>query len=161
VVLRRSALAALFALLTIASSLCVEAAPSRRVDVHLYVAGTSGGAPLAAWHHSIGITDVWPSYPKGAFPVDAGPDLQGVCAVAEIRAAGTLDGYRKNHIRYWFFEQPVPDHFYGQSKRADDPKASIWDSSPETDALWAGGLQQDQGHILGGTGGGLCGNSLR
>ena len=121
---------------TAALQTCVDATPSRRVEVHLYGCDTDKGAPLALWYRSVGITDVWLAYPKGAFPVDAGPESQGIYSLDELKAAGTLGAYRKNHIRYWWFERPVPDFFYERSKRPDFPQSHLWDSSTETDVLW-------------------------
>lgn len=113
-----------------------DAASPRRVEVHLFGGDMSKGAPLAPWYRSIGITDVW-LYPfKGAFPQDQRPEHQQT--VAQVEAAGTLDSYRKRQIRYWWFERPVPDFFYHVAKRADAPKSHLWDSSPESDALWSG-----------------------
>jgi hypothetical protein len=113
-----------------------DAAPPRRVDVHLYGGDTSPGAPLASWYRSVGITDVW-LYPlKGAFPQDQRPETQQTAR--ELEANETLASYRKNHIRYWWFERPVPDFFYHVAKRADAPGSNLWDSSSKTASLWAG-----------------------
>lgn len=137
VILGKLAILGLLAVLAVASPSCVSTAPSRRVEVHLYGGSWDKGALLLApWYRSVGITDVWLPYPKGAFPVDAGPELQGVYSLDEIKAIGTLDAYRKNHIRYWWFERPVPDYFYEKSKRPDFPKSHLWDSNTDTDALW-------------------------
>jgi hypothetical protein len=112
-----------------------EAASPRAVDVHLFGGDVSKGAPLAAWYRSIGITDVWLYPVQGAFPQDQRPETQQ--SVHELQAAGTLDAYRKHHIRYWWFERPVPDYFYVIAKPTAAPKSHLWDSSPETDARWA------------------------
>jgi hypothetical protein len=104
--------------------------------VHLFC-GEAGepGAPLAAWYHEIGITDVW-IYPlKGAFPQDQLPESQRT--VADMEQAGTLDAYRKHSVRYWWFERPVPDYAYETRKSAEAPARNIWDSTPETEAFWA------------------------
>jgi hypothetical protein len=108
----------------------------RRIDIHLYGGDTTAGAPLAPWYHSIGITDVWLAYPKGAFPQDAGPELQGLHSVGELQTARILDHYRRNGIRYWWFERPVPDYFYVRSRSPDFPKSHLWDSSAPTDMAW-------------------------
>jgi len=112
-----------------------NASPSRRIPVHLFGGDLREGAPLAPWYHKIGITDAWVYPLKGAFPQDQRPEAQRT--VAELSAAGTLDAYRKNGVRYWWFERPVPDFFYETSKRPDFPKTHLWDDSPETDALWS------------------------
>jgi len=110
-------------------------ATSRRVEVHLYGGDLRDGAPLASWYRDIGLTDVW-LYPlKGAFPQDQRPETQKTAQ--ELEEAGTLDAYRQNHLRTWWFERPVPDFFYETSKRADFPQSHLWDDSPETEALWA------------------------
>ena len=87
-----------------------NASPSRRIPVHLFGGDLREGAPLAPWYHKIGITDAWVYPLKGAFPQDQRPEAQRT--VAELSAAGTLDAYRKNGVRYWWFERPVPDFFY-------------------------------------------------
>jgi hypothetical protein len=125
-------------LLAMAAATGISAAegPSpRSVDVHLFGGDVSKGAPLASWYRSIGITDVWLYTLHGAFPQDQRPESQQ--SVADLEAAGTLDAYRKNHIRYWWFERPVPDYFYATSKRTEPPKLNLWDSSDETNARWA------------------------
>jgi len=125
--------------LMVAVSVSISAAAtSRRVEVHLYGGDTANGAPLAAWYRSIGITDVWLPYGKGAFPQDTANDgyLPTAQTPEDMEAAGTLASYRKNHIRYCWFERPVPDFLYIISKRADFPKTNLWDSTAETDAVW-------------------------
>jgi hypothetical protein len=112
-----------------------DAVPARRVEVHLFGGDVSKGAPLTTWYRSIGITDAWLYPVKGAFPQDQRPESQQT--IAELESAGTLDAYRKNHIRYWWFERPVPDFFYHTAKRSDAPKSHLWDSSRESDAQWA------------------------
>lgn len=113
----------------------LPASPARRVEVHLYGGDLCDGAPLASWYREIGLTDVW-LYPlKGAFPQDQRPETQKTAQ--DLEEAGTLDAYRRNHLRYWWFERPVPDFFYETSKRADFPQSHLWDDSPETAALWA------------------------
>ncbi len=110
-------------------------AAQRRVDVHLFGGDLTPGAPLASWYHSIGITDVW-LYPlRGAFPQDQHPDSQQTAE--QLGRDGTLNNYRTNAVRYWWFERPVPDYFYATTKRADAPQANLWDSSRDTDQLWA------------------------
>jgi hypothetical protein len=122
--------------LTMALVSRAAAASPRRVEIHLYGGDLSKGAPLASWYRSVGITDVW-LYPlKGAFPQDQRPESQQ--AASELEAAGTLVAYRRNHIRSWWLERPAPDVLYQVAKRTDAPKSNLWDSSPETDALWAG-----------------------
>jgi len=108
--------------------------PQRRVEVHLYGGDLEPGTPLAAWYRQIGITDVW-LYPfRGAFPQDQRPETQKT--VEDVEKSGTLKAYRDHHIRYWWFERPVPDYFYEISKRADYPQSHLWDSTPETESLW-------------------------
>ncbi len=125
----------MLAIVTISNS---AIAASRRVEVHLYGGDTAKGAPLAAWYRSIGITDVWLPYGKGAFPQDTANDgyLPTAQTPEDMEAVGTLASYRKNHVRYWWFERPVPDFLYAISKRADFPKTHLWDSTAETDAVW-------------------------
>lgn len=123
------------AMLAVAVSVCVSAEPQQRVEVHLYGGDTRKEAPLASWYRSIGITDVWLYPVKGAFPQDQVSESQQ--SVSDLEAAGTLDRYRKNHIRYWWFERPVPDLFYVTSKGTDFPQSNLWDSSVESDALWS------------------------
>jgi hypothetical protein len=134
--MKKYMLSVLVALLAVAwASGGVAAESPRRVAVHLFGGDVSPGAPLAPWYRSIGITDVW-LYPlKGAFPQDQRPETQQ--STDDLVAAGTLDSYRQNHIRYWWFERPVPDYFYARAKRADAPKSNLWDSSAETNTLWA------------------------
>ena len=106
----------------------------RRIDVHLFGGDLTPGAPLASWYHEIGITDVW-LYPlKGAFPQDQRPEDQKT--VEDLVREKTLKHYRDNHIRYWWFERPVPDFFYLTGKGKGGPGSHIWDDSPETDVLW-------------------------
>ena len=106
----------------------------RRVDVHLYGGDITAGAPLASWYHEIGITDVW-LYPlRGAFPQDQRPDSQKTAE--DLVRAKTLENYRKNAIRYWWFERPVPDFLYLVGKQKDLPKSHVWDDDPKTDARW-------------------------
>jgi hypothetical protein len=113
----------------------MASAPSRRVEVHLFGGDLSDGAPLAPWYREIGITDVW-LYPlKGAFPQDQRPETQRTAE--ELRAAGVLGAYRRNKLRYWWFERPVPDVLYERCKRPESPAANLWDGSPETEAVWA------------------------
>lgn len=118
----------------------VSAPTSRRVEVHLYGADMRVGAPLARWYHEIGITDVWLAYAKGAFPQDTANNgyAPDALPVETLAANGTLAAYRENQIRYWWFERPVPDFLYQISKRPDFPKSNLWDTSAETDAVWAG-----------------------
>jgi hypothetical protein len=117
--------------------------PRRRVDVHLYGADGSPGAPHAAWYRDIGITDVWIYPVAGAFPQDQLPETQK--APADLVREGTLAAYERHGIRSWWFERPVPDFLYRVGRQPApgvDPAAPltrhIWDSSPETDALWQG-----------------------
>lgn len=133
-------LVVLLALLALASAPYAGAARSRRVEVHLYCGDTVNGAPLASWYRSIGITDVWLAYGKGAFPQDTANDgfLPTAQTPEDMQTVGTLGSYRKNHIRYWWFERPVPDFLYAISKRIDYPKTHLWDSTAETDAVWDG-----------------------
>ena len=133
--LKAWAFSAWLALLAWAGLPSAEAASPRAVEVHLYGGDVSKGAPLASWYRSIGITDVW-LYPlQGAFPQDQRPETQQ--SVGDLETGGTLDSYRKNRIRYWWFERPVPDYFYVTTKRADSPKSNLWDSREETNAHWA------------------------
>ena len=108
--------------------------PSRRVEVHLYGGDVRDGAPLARWYREIGITDVWVYPLKGAFPQDQRPESQKT--VEQLEASHTLAAYRQQDIRFWWFERPVPDVLYMRAKRRDFPKSHLWDSSPESDALW-------------------------
>jgi len=104
----------------------------RRVDVHLFGGDIAPRAPLAAWYHRIGITDVW-LYPlQGAFPQDQRPETQK--SAGDLVREGTLDAYRKNAIRFWWFERPVPDFFYLTRKQKE---GHLWDSRRETDEQWA------------------------
>jgi hypothetical protein len=122
--------------MSVAVAACVPAYASPRVEVHLFGGDTRDSAPLAAWYRQIGITDVW-LYPfDGAFPQDQRPEDQRT--PEQVRTAGVLRAYRRNHLRYWWFERPVPDVLYERSKRADFPTSHLWDGSPETDAVWAG-----------------------
>jgi hypothetical protein len=106
----------------------------RRVEVHLYGGDTRNGAPMAAWYHSIGITDVW-LYPfRGAFPQDTAAEDQR--SVADVEQGGTLEEYRRQNIRYWWFERPVPDFFYVKHKTSAFPQAHLWDSSDLSNRLW-------------------------
>ncbi len=115
---------------------CLDAGAGRRTEVHLFGGDISDGAPLASSYRTIGITDVW-LYPiKGAFPQDQAPESQQ--RIDALKQAGTLDAYKKESIRYWCFERPVPDFAYETEKRADKPGLHLWDSSPETDAFWKG-----------------------
>ena len=122
-------------LLTFVATVCVGAEPRQRVEVHLYGGDVRDGAPLAAWYRSIGVTDVWLYPVKGAFPQDQDPKSQR--SASDLAAAGTLDSYRKNNIRYWWFERPVPDFAYMKRKKGDSPRSNLWDSSAETDAIWS------------------------
>ena len=113
-----------------------EAGGARRLEVHLYGGDLRAGAPLAAWYGEIGITDVW-LYPfKGAFPQDQKPETQRT--VAQVEADGTLAAYRKQGIRTWWFERPVPDFLYATTKPKSFPTSHLWDSSAASDALWQG-----------------------
>ncbi len=103
---------------------------ARRVQVHLYGGDMRPGAPLAAWYRSLGITDVW-LYPfQGAFPQDQLPEHQ--CSVE--KAAALVAAYRAQGVRCWWMERPVPDVLYQQAKTEG---RHLWDSSPQTDQLWA------------------------
>jgi hypothetical protein len=113
----------------------VEAAPPRSVEVHLFGGDISKGAPLAPWYRSIGITDVWLYTLQGAFPQDQRPETQQ--SVGDLETTRTLDAYRNERIRYWWFERPVPDYFYAITKRPETPKSNLWDSTDETNARWA------------------------
>jgi len=109
-------------------------APPRRVEVHLFGADLRAGAPLAGWYRDIGITDVWLYTLKGAFPQDQRPETQQT--VQDLEQAGTLDAYRGNALRCWWFERPVPDYAYEITKHPDAPERRLWDNAPETDAFW-------------------------
>lgn len=106
----------------------------RRVDVHLYGGDLAEGAPLASWYRRIGITDVWVYPLRGAFPQDQRPETQKT--VEDLIRSKTLENYRDNSIRYWWFERPVPDFLYLLGRHKSSPKSHIWDDSPKTDALW-------------------------
>ncbi|MCX5757750.1 MAG: hypothetical protein NTU83_04450, partial [Candidatus Hydrogenedentes bacterium] len=112
----------------------LEAIEGGRTDVHLFGGDVSDGAPLVSWYHEIGVTDVWLYPVKGVFPQDQAPETQR--RVDELVRAGTLDAYRKQAIRYWWFERPVPDYAYETQKRADRPAVHLWDNSPETETFW-------------------------
>ena len=126
---------AIAVLLAVTVSVCISAEPQRRVEVHLYGGDLRQGAPLASWYRSIGITDVWLYPVKGSFPQDQDPKSQQ--SPRDLDASGTLGNYRENHIRYWWFERPVPDFFYLKSKGSDFPRTNLWDSSVESDVLWS------------------------
>ncbi|MBI2299932.1 MAG: hypothetical protein HYU66_13490 [Armatimonadetes bacterium] len=120
-------------LLIAASSLLAPA--HRRVEVHLFGGDLTAGAALADWYHRIGITDVW-LYPlQGAFPQDQRPETQK--SAADITNEGTLAAYQQHRIRCWWFERPVPDILYEHARQPGRPEVHLWDSSPETEALWA------------------------
>lgn len=111
------------------------AQPDRHIQVHLFGGDLAPGAPLAPWYHEIGITDVW-LYPlSGAFPQDQKPETQKT--VRALKDEGILRAYRKQKLRFWWFERPVPDFFYATAQTAEDPKADLWDARPETDERWA------------------------
>ena len=118
----------------------VVAVTPRRVEVHLYGGDTTRDAPLAPWYRSLGITDVWLAYGKGAFPQDTANDgyLPSALTAEDMEAAGILASYRNHHIRYWWFERPVPDFLYVISKRPNNPNSHLWDSTAQTDAVWDG-----------------------
>jgi len=102
--------------------------------VHLYGGDIRKGAPRAHWYRSIGITDVW-LYPfRSAFPQDQSPEDQQT--VSDVEQAGTLAEYRRQNIRYWWFERPVPDFLYATSKTGDFPQVHLWDSSKHSDQVW-------------------------
>jgi hypothetical protein len=125
----------LYAIGCSAHALGDETSTTRRVEVHLFGGDMSPGAKLAAWYHSIGITDVW-LYPlKGAFPQDQRPESQQ--SASDLENNGALATYQKEHIRYWWFERPVPDFFYITAKHDEAPPTNLWDSSPASNALWA------------------------
>ncbi len=113
-----------------------DAVPSRRTEVHLFGGDVNAGAPLASWYHGIGITDVWLYPMKGAFPQDQRPETQQ--SAEQLGKAGVLEAYRKNAIRYWWFERPVPDYAYETQKRPDAPGVNLWDNSEPTRVFWAG-----------------------
>lgn len=111
--------------------------PDRRTEVHLYGgAVTKDQMPLVEWYHAIGITDAWLYPVKGAFPQDQRPETQQT--IAQFQADKILETYRNNHVRYWWFERPVPDFAYATFKRADTPDAHLWDTRPESDSFWSG-----------------------
>jgi hypothetical protein len=113
------------------AGLTASAHASRRVDVHLFGADTSPGAPLAPWYREIGITDVWLYTLQGAFPQDQPPETQ--LSVEDLQATGVLDAYRARGIRVWWFERPVPDVLYAQAKQ---PGSHLWDDSAAPDGAW-------------------------
>lgn len=100
------------------------------VDIHLFGADMTAGAPLAAWYHGLGLNDLW-LYPcAGAFPQDQRPEDQRTPEqAAELAAA-----YRQHGLRCWWMERPVPDVFYAQAKGEG---RHLWDGSAETDRRWA------------------------
>ena len=107
----------------------------RRPEVHLFGGDMSDGAPLAPWYREIGLTDVW-IYPlKGAFPQDQRPESQKT--VDQLEAGQTLAAYRRENIRFWWFERPVPDVLYARAAQGDPHTSHLWDNSPATEALWA------------------------
>lgn len=108
----------------------------RRVDVHLYGGDIAVGAPLAPWYREIGITDVWLYPVKGAFPQDQRPETQK--SAADLESDGVLGAYRKNAVRYWWFERPVPDYAYETNQGTEEHKVHLWDDSEVTQAFWAG-----------------------
>jgi hypothetical protein len=113
--------------------ICVASAgdASRRVEVHLFGGDMTDGALLAPWYRNIGITDVWLYTLQGAFPQDQAPETQR--SVQDLQDDGVLDSYRANHVRYWWFERPVPDVLYTQAKHED---SDLWDGSQASDAAW-------------------------
>ena len=144
---------------TIVSLACLATScqASRRVEVHLFGGDTTESAPLAPWYREIGITDVWLYTLKGAFPQDQAPETQR--SAEDLAAAGVLDAYRANRIRYWWFERPVPDVLYTRPEFGDmtqlgshpigivSPSSGLprieivspnclWDDAPAADAAW-------------------------
>ncbi len=113
-----------------------QTTPGSLLAVHLFGGDMRPGAPLAAWYHEIGITDVWLYTVKGAFPQDQDPATQR--DPGQLEADGILDSYRQNRVRYWWFERPVPDYlYYNESGSPAAPREVIWSSGASTDAAWA------------------------
>jgi hypothetical protein len=113
-------------------AVAADAAPAATpgIEIHLFGGDLTAGAPLAAWYHEIGLTDLW-LYPfQGAFPQDQRPEDQKTAAqVTDLVAA-----YRQHGLRCWWMERPVPDVFY-QTAKGDG--RHLWDGSLETDRAWA------------------------
>ncbi|MBU0609578.1 MAG: hypothetical protein KKI08_16955, partial [Armatimonadetes bacterium] len=115
---------------TLLLALAFAAPAPCRVDIHLFGGDMTPGAPLAAWYHDIGLTDLW-LYPfAGAFPQDQRPEDQRTPA----QGADLVAAYAAHSLRCWWMERPVPDVFY-QTAKGDG--RHLWDRSPETDRAWA------------------------
>ncbi|MEI6501247.1 MAG: hypothetical protein WCP21_09515, partial [Armatimonadota bacterium] len=115
--------------LTILLALVCTPVLAGRAEVHLFGGDMTAGAPLAAWYHGIGITDLW-LYPfAGAFAQDQRPEDQRTPEQAAQLAAA----YRQHGLRCWWMERPVPDVFYQVAKGAG---RDLWDGSAETDRRW-------------------------
>jgi hypothetical protein len=109
--------------------------PASRIDIHLFGGDLGPGAPLAAWYRSVGITDVWLYFVKGVFPQDQPPESQ--LDLASLEDTGVLAGYRREGIRFWWFERPVPDYlYYLNMGLAELESDGIWGRSPSVDRIW-------------------------